>query len=302
MKKIIEKHNDNRNEQKNSAEKMQLSDFQVLKKLGEGQFGTVYLVTDSTKSKFYALKCISKYETVKCKLEKHLLNEKNVLEQINSPFAVDYIRSFKDSHYIYFLMEFINGLELFDAIRIIGILNVEQCRFYTSILLHVLESMHSTNIIYRDLKPENVMVGEDGYLKLIDMGTCKQINQKSIVQKTFTIIGTPNYMAPEILAGKGYTYSVDLWSLGVILYEFMAGYVPFGEDAEDPYEIYEEILKNSLKFPKHMNDKNTNSFIAQVLNKTAEARLGGSFSALKNHPFFQGIDWVNYFYNSEYAY
>lgn len=83
------------------------------------------------------------------------------------------------------------------------------------------------------------MVGEDGYLKLIDMGTCKQINQKSIVQKTFTIIGTPNYMAPEILAGKGYTYSVDLWSLGVILYEFMAGFVPFGEDAEDPYEIYE---------------------------------------------------------------
>ena len=83
---------------------MQLSDFGVIKKLGEGQFGTVFLVTDSTKSKFYALKCISKYETIKSKLEKHLLNEKSVLEQINSPFAVDYIRSFKDNHYIYFLM------------------------------------------------------------------------------------------------------------------------------------------------------------------------------------------------------
>lgn len=87
-------------------------------------------------------------------------------------------------------------MELFDAIRIIGILNVAQCQFYTAILLHVLESLHESCIVYRDLKPENVMVGVDGYLKLIDMGTCKYINPKAVVQKTFTIIGTPNYMAP----------------------------------------------------------------------------------------------------------
>ena len=99
--------------------------------------------------------------------------------------------------------------------------------------------MHSKNIIYRDLKPENVMVSENGYLKFIDMGTCKQLNSKTGPKKTFTIIGTPNYMAPEIISGKGYNYTVDLWSLGVVIYEFMAGYVPFGEDAEDPYEIYQ---------------------------------------------------------------
>ena len=102
--------------------------------------------------------------------------------------------------------------------------------------------MHARNIIYRDLKPENVMVGEDGYIKLIDMGTCKKIKEKGSttgVNKTFTIIGTPNYMAPEIISGKGYSYTVDLWSLGVVLYEFMAGFVPFGEEAEDPYEIYQ---------------------------------------------------------------
>ena len=96
-------------------------------------------------------------------------------------------------------------------------------------------------IIYRDLKPENVMVTKDGYLKIVDLGTiqsylgtCKRFDSESL-HKTFTIIGTPTYMAPEILAGKGYTYNVDLWSLGVIFYEFMAGYVPFGEDAEDPF-------------------------------------------------------------------
>ena len=102
--------------------------------------------------------------------------------------------------------------------------------------------MHARNIIYRDLKPENVMVSEDGYIKLIDMGTCKKIKEKASttgVNKTFTIIGTPNYMAPEIISGKGYSYTVDLWSLGVVLYEFMAGFVPFGEEAEDPYEIYQ---------------------------------------------------------------
>ena len=134
------------------------------------------------------------------------------------------------------------------------------------------------------------MVCENGYLKLIDMGTCKKINPKT-ARKTFTIIGTPNYMAPEILSGKGYNYSVDLWSLGVVLYEFMAGYVPFGEDAEDPYEIYQEILKNPLSFPKHMRDPVSNSFVSQLLSKNPDSRLGGSYSDLKKHVFFQGFDW-----------
>ena len=159
-----------------------------------------------------------------------------------TPFCVNYVRSYKDENFIYFLMEYINGLQLFDVIRIIGILNTDQTRFYGAIMLEFLEKIHSKNIIYRDLKPENVMVSENGYLKLIDMGTCKKLESDtknnltgSFLQKTFTIIGTPNYMAPEIISGKGYSSPVDLWSLGVVLYQFMAGYVPFGEDAQDPY-------------------------------------------------------------------
>lgn len=191
----------------------------MLAKLGEGQFGTVFLVSDSMHKKQYALKCISKEQTIKNKLEKHVVNEKKVLEEISSsPFCVHYIRSFKDSHYIYLLTEYINGLELFDVIRIIGLLDVEQTRFYSAIMFYFLEVMHSKNIIYRDLKPENVMVSENGYLKFIDMGTCKQLNSKSGSKKTFTIIGTPNYMAPEIISGKGYNYTVDLWSLGIVIY------------------------------------------------------------------------------------
>ena len=125
----------------------------------------------------------------------------------------------------------------------IGLLNLHQTRFYTAIMLNFIETLHAKNIIYRDLKPENMMVCEDGYIKFIDMGTCKQFSEKSLTKRTYTIIGTLNYMAPEVISGKGYSFTADLWSLGVILFEFLAGYVPFGEDSEDPYETYEEILK-----------------------------------------------------------
>lgn len=162
---------------------------------------------------------------------------------------------------------------MFDALRVIGLVPLSLAKFYIAIILHTMESLHTSSIIYRDLKPENIMVQADGYLKIIDMGTCKNL-KGSISNKTFTIIGTPNYMAPEILAGKGYSYSVDLWSLGIILFEFLSGYLPFGEHCDDPYEIYEEILTTQLKFPKYMNDTVANSLIIRLLNRNCESRLG----------------------------
>lgn len=138
---------------------------------------------------------------------------------------MEFIKSYKDESYIYFLTEFINGIELFDAIRMIGLLDSKQTIFYAAQLLHIIECIHEKFLIYRDLKPENVMVCADGYLKLIDLGTCKKLRG---TEKTFTMIGTPSYMAPETLGGKGYSFPVDLWSLGVVIFEFMAGFVPYG--------------------------------------------------------------------------
>lgn len=103
------------------------------------------------------------------------------------------------------------------------------------------------------------------------------------------MIGTPNYMAPETLAGKGYSYPADLWSLGIVMFQFMAGYVPFGEDAEDPLQIYQQIFKNSLNFPKNMKDTHINSFISLLLNKNPETRLGGSYANLKKNSVFSKI-------------
>lgn len=215
----------------------------------------------------------------------------------DSPFFVKYYRSFRDNYYIYFLTEYIEGKDLFDVIRNIGILSVEQARFYAALLIHMLEVFHQEGIIYRDLKPENIMVGRDGYLKLVDMGTCKKMCENQT--RTFSFIGTPEYMAPEVFIHKGYSYSADLWSLGAILYELLAGKNPFIEvDTEDMKEIYDQIMSNSLEFPSFMKDNNplmrsAKLLIAQLLDKTNPAnRLGGSYQNLRAHPFFNGFDWV----------
>lgn len=149
-----------------------------------------------------------------------------------------------------------------------------------------IEYLHYHKIVYRDLKPENVMITHDGYVRLIDMGTAKFIDSKPA--RTYTIIGTPHYMAPEVLLNKGYSFYVDIWSIGIILYEFMCGLVPFGETCEDPFAIYQEIVTSeSPDFPEYMNDKLAKKLIHQLLLKTPEARLGGDFSVLKANKWFE---------------
>ena len=129
-------------------------------------------------------------------------------------------------------MNYVKGVELFDVIRELGLLGSHHCMFYIGSLILCLEYMHTNYIIYRDIKPENIMIDEKGYIVLLDMGTAKFLKGKS--GRTHTVIGTPHYMAPEIMLGKGYTYSSDLWSLGVCLFEFATGMHPFAEGVEDP--------------------------------------------------------------------
>ncbi|EGR32862.1 protein kinase domain protein [Ichthyophthirius multifiliis] len=273
----------------NKFQHLKLEEMISIKKLGFGQFGSVFLVKSKIDNEYYALKCIQKAQVIEQSLEKHLLQEKKVLENAQFPLIMKFIRSFKDNNNIYFLNEYVKGMELFDVIREIGLLNVQESQFYIGSLLLCIEYLHTNSIIYRDIKPENIMVDNKGYMKLIDMGTAKFLKGKG--GKTFTIIGTPHYMAPEIITGKGYTYSVDLWSIGICLFEFMCGAVPFAEDAEDPYEIYEEIMKKSIQYPGFLKDKNSKSLINQLLNKTPELRIGGSFAALKANPWFDTFDF-----------
>jgi len=279
-------------ELKKLASNIKLEDLIFYKKLGSGQFGSVYMVRIKTNEQFFALKCVSKQMVVEQNLEKHLQQEKAVLEVLNFPFIMQFIRTYKDAHYIYFLVECVRGMELFDVIRDMGLLQTYESQFYIGALMLAIEYLHMNSIIYRDIKPENIMVDETGFLKLIDMGTAKFLKVKNAGgNRTFTIIGTPHYMAPEIISGKGYTMAVDLWSIGVVLYEFMCGMVPFGEEAEDPYEIYEEIITKPIKYPSFLKDKKARRLMDQLINKIPDLRLGGSYAALKAHPWFENFDW-----------
>ncbi|CAD8190052.1 unnamed protein product [Paramecium octaurelia] len=262
-----------------------------LNKLGSGQFGSVYLCKFKELETLFALKYVTRAHVQQFGIQKHIQQEKAVLELMDHPFILKFYRSYKDNENIYFLTEYIPGMELFDAIRVIGLLSKYDAQFYAAQMLLQMEYLHTQhNIVYRDIKPENIMVDDKGFLKLIDMGTAKSFkNQQS--SKTFTIIGTPHYMAPEVISGKGYGYFADLWSVGVCVYEFICGGLPFGEEAEDPFEIYKEIIKKPISYPHFMSDKSAKPFIEQLMNKIPEVRLGGSYTTLKSHAWFKDFDW-----------
>lgn len=143
------------------------------------------------------------------------------------------------------------GEDLYDILKTIGLLSTEDSQFYTASIILILEYFAEKSVICRDIKPENFMVDHQGYLKLINLPTAKILEKDTFgnMKKTFTIIGTPHYMAPDIVIGKGYNNLVDLWSLGICVYEFLCGVLPFGDSSEDAYEIYEEIMQSEINFP-----------------------------------------------------
>lgn len=136
-----------------------------------------------------------------------------------------------------------------------------------------------------------------GYPKIVDLGIGKILTYKSgtKILRTYTLIGTPHYMAPEIAKSKGYNLAVDYWAIGVCFYEFMCGYLPFGNGCDDPFEIYEEISKKDVKFPGCLKDFHAKRLMYQLLSKNPEVRLGGSFMNLKSDPWFSAFDWVSFF-------
>ena len=216
---------------------VQLQDLEFYDRLGNGNYGLVSLVKSKKNKYFYAIKNISNKQILYSQLAQNLELERGILLQIDHPFIVKLVKTLKDENYVYFLMDYIKGKELFDVIRDIGLLNKSQAQFYGASLMLAVEYLHERKFIFRDIKPENVMVLENGYIKLIDFGTAKAIKDK-----TSTIIGTPHYMAPEVILGDGYSFQVDFWSIAICIYEFICGAVPFGETAEEPMDVYLSII------------------------------------------------------------
>jgi len=251
-------------------------------------FSKVYLANVPNTDTFYSLKVVSRKTIEKYAIYEQLLLERQILSQLDSPWIMKLVKTYKDQKRIYFLLEFINGLDLDVIMRHIGLFTNHDAQFYTASIILMLQYLHERDIIYRDLKPENIIIDETGYAKLIDFGTAKILKGR-----TYTIVGTPHYMSPEVITGKGYKAFSDLWSLGICLYEFLCGKVPYADEEDDPYSIYEAILSEELAYPDFIDESNfpAKALIEQLLSKVPETRSPSGFESIKKHQYFLGFDW-----------
>ena len=266
---------------------IELDDLDNLKTLGEGSYGFVNLVRSTKNKQLYAAKALDLIQIKEENILQRTELEKNLLLRMDHPFIAKTVKYIKGEIYLFYIMEYVRGKELFDVMRDINLLNKAQTQFYSASILEVLNYLHNQKVVYRDLKPENIMVLENGYIKFFDFGTVKEIKDR-----TKTFIGTTTYMAPEIFAGNGYSFQIDYWALGVVMYEFFCGTLPFGDDDDydDPMEFYSVMIKENLVFPEFVKDQEFKDLIQKLLIKDPNRRLS-QYQKVKTHPYFKGFDW-----------
>ncbi|NXE24473.1 KGP2 kinase, partial [Ardeotis kori] len=264
--------------------------LEVVTTLGVGGFGRVELVKVKNENMAFAMKCIKKKHVVDTKQQEHIYSEKKILEQICSPFIVKLYRTFKDSKYVYMLLEACLGGELWSLLRDRGSFDEATTKFCVGCVTEAFDYLHHTGIIYRDLKPENLILDAEGYIKLVDFGFAKKIGSG---QKTWTFCGTPEYVAPEVILSKGHDFSVDFWSLGILVYELLTGSPPFS--GTDQMMTYNLILKGieKLDFPKIIT-RRPEDLIRRLCRQNPTERLGNlrnGINDIKKHRWLSGFNW-----------
>ncbi|KAH8671941.1 catalytic subunit of the PKA [Tricladium varicosporioides] len=267
--------------------KYSLGDFDILRTLGTGSFGRVHLVQSKHNQRFYAVKVLKKQQVVKMKQVEHTNDERRMLQEVKHPFLITLWGTFQDSKNLYMVMDFVEGGELFSLLRKSQRFPNPVAKFYAAEVTLALEYLHAKQIIYRDLKPENLLLDRHGHLKITDFGFAKRVPDI-----TWTLCGTPDYLAPEVVSSKGYNKSVDWWSLGILIFEMLCGFTPFW-DGGSPMKIYENILKGRVKYPPYIHP-DAQDLLQRLITADLTKRLGnlhGGSEDVKNHQWFAEVTW-----------
>ncbi|OHT11392.1 Serine/threonine-protein kinase Sgk1 [Tritrichomonas foetus] len=280
--------------------------FKSIAVIGRGYYGKVTLVKDKETGKKYAMKSIQKKKLLKAHKAHTIVIERDILMKVRKhPFIVSMKFCFQTASKFYVGMQFVPGGDLFHRMRMCGskeTIPIHDVRLYIAEIALALDFLHENEIIYRDLKPENVLIDAQGHIKLVDFGLSKMFGDKNYSnveshsetshdhQKAHSICGTPEYNSPEMVLKIPYDYTIDWWSLGILTYDLIFRRTPFYD--KNTSKLFQNILESEPKFRENIPiDESTKSFILMLLKKNQSERP--SFEQIKSHEFFQGLDFNN---------
>ncbi|CAO3693855.1 unnamed protein product [Rhizopus stolonifer] len=267
-----------------------LDDMEMVKVLGRGCMGKVLLVRSRKTKELYALKSIVKQHVIEQREITHTIDERNILvalSEINHPYLAKLHTTFQDDYRLYLLTNYYPGGDLATHMARHYTFPKETARFYAAEILDGISELHRLGILYRDLKPENILISADGHIILTDFGLSKWLDNED---QTQTFCGTAEYLAPEVLLGDPYSFGIDHWSFGTILYEMLAGVTPFW--ADNHTDMYQRVLQDPLEFPSDIFDYETAEFISDLLDRDPLTRLGARGSdEIREHVYFADISW-----------
>ncbi|KAL1208969.1 putative serine/threonine protein kinase IRE [Cardamine amara subsp. amara] len=284
-----------------------IDDFEVMKSISSGAYGRVVLARKKTTGDLFAIKILRKADMIRKNAVESILAERDILSNVHNPFVVRFFYSFTCSTNLYLVMEYVNGGDLYSLLKQCESMYECDARVYIAEVVLALEYLHSEGIVHRDLKPDNLLIAHDGHLKLTDFGLSKvglidSTNDLSgpisgetsqpVEENKQSAVGTPDYLAPEILLGTGHGATADWWSVGVILYELLLGMPPF--NADQPQQIFDNILNRNIQWPDVPDEMSHEAYdlINRLLTEDPRQRLGAKGAAeVKQHIFFKDINW-----------